>query len=141
MNTGKTFLEYTHPIDGLMSFSAAGDLIRFSCRWPFDLHTDEWIDITNEFDARVYAREVGQLPAKGTVRVKGTRTGHMELTILAEKKVKLDVEDNCNERPPRLVYTLDLLPGDLLPDRDDSSCPLRRSPRPVSGRANSPATR
>jgi len=133
MDMDNEFLEYKHPVEGGMSFSMVGNIIHFSCRWPFDLHTDDWIEITNDFNAFTYAREVSLLPKQGSVRIEGERSGQMELTILPDDKVMLDVVDCSRQRPPRLVYSLDLSPSDLLSDPGNSSCPRRLGPRSPGG--------
>ena len=141
MDTVKAFLEYRHPVDGVMSLSVVGDLVCFFCEWPFDLDTDEWIYITNDFDADAYTNEVSLLPEKGTVRIPGKQSGYMEFTVLTQEKLRLDVEDSSRDRPPRFVYTLDLHPSDLLPDLGDASSPRCRGPRLDSDRVSRKETR
>ncbi|MHC4618496.1 MAG: hypothetical protein ACYTEQ_12175 [Planctomycetota bacterium] len=117
MNPNRPFLVYKHPVEGEICLSLAGEMIRFSCRWPFDLHTDEWIYINNEFHRDTYIRSLSSLSEKGSVRVNGNQAGYIEFTVLSGDEVRIEVVDAREERPPRLVQPLGVSPGDLLPGR------------------------
>jgi len=121
MNTDSPFLVYKHPVEGEILLSLAGDTICFSCRWPFDLSTDEWIYINNEFDREAYIHNLTALPEKSTVKIKGKQSGHIKFTILPSGKIKLNVASSQREklqgRAQELTLTLisDLSAEDLIP--------------------------
>ena len=125
MDTEQCFLVYEHPIDGSMSWAQVGDAIRFSCRWPADLSTDEWIGISNEFDHGAYVREVSRLREAGRCRIEGRRSGYMGLAVVSPHRIRLDVLDQEAIRPTSLLMTLALAIEDLLPGKE----PKRREHR------------
>lgn len=115
MSHGTPFFVYEHPVDGCMSLSLVGNTVVFSCRWPFDLSTDEWINIKNEFDHRTYVTRMATLLEKGEVRIEGIRSGYIAFTVLPGGKINLDVLNNMPESPVGFIYSLAATPEELVP--------------------------
>lgn len=117
MNDDKPFMVYKHPEEGEMSLTLAKHTVQFCCRWPFDLHTGEWIDIQNSFDRDAYTHGVAALQKNDSVTIKGKDAGYIKFSVLPGNKIKLDVAGCEPERAPTLVYTLeDISASKLMPN-------------------------
>ena len=115
MSTGTPFLAYEHPVDGEISLTVVKNVVRFACRWPFDLSTDEWIHVHNEFECDTYAREVAQLTETGRARVEGRDSGHIAFAALSADEVQVDVLGVGGERACGFQVRLQLSASDLVP--------------------------
>ncbi len=91
------------------------DEVVVRCHWPFDLETEEWIDITNSFARDDYAHWVDDLSRQDTARVNGVRGGFLEGTHLRDK-VRLEVSAATDDAPTRLALNFELEPVALTPD-------------------------
>lgn len=109
------FLIYKHSKDGEMKFTLINGTIHFSCNWPFDLSTDEWIYINNEFDYKSYVDGITNLSNLGHIHIKGKNSGYIKFKVLSSEKIKFEVVDSRPERPPSLRITLNLSVNTLLP--------------------------
>lgn len=118
MDAGQRFLTYRHPVEGSMSWTKEGDVVRFSCRWPFDLSTDEWIEVSNELDHATYVRELDTLRKVGHCLIKGKRSGCMEFTVISSDRIRLGLFDQETVRPTSLQLTLAVTVGDLIPGKE-----------------------
>jgi hypothetical protein len=75
----RQLVAHAHPVDGHFEINQNGDRITVICRWPFDLETDEWIDIENEFDASTYSSAVADAIATGRGEARGLTGGSILL--------------------------------------------------------------
>ena len=71
-----------HPVDGriLLTLDAGRDLVALSCRWPFDLSTDEWIEIENEYALDGYRAAVADVSSSGSGNVTGVLGGYLKIS-------------------------------------------------------------
>jgi len=92
------------------------DVVVFRCKWPFDLDTNEWIEIENQFDRVKYVRAIESLIAHGAVKIEGKGSGYLALAAVAPNRIRLEVVAGGRERVPELHnLTLNLSAADLLP--------------------------
>lgn len=110
MNRRKPFLVYTHPVAGQLQLFLTEKTVEIACTWPWDLMTDEWIEIFNEFDLQAYAGAMSTFARVGVVRVDGIRSGSLALRVLGPERVRLDITDDSSERPAELSQILNVHP-------------------------------
>ncbi len=110
------FFIQKHREDGELYFEVNSNYVRFYCRWPFDLSTDEWIYISNTFALEEYLKEVPRLSQIGKVTLPGIESGEITFKIAPNGKIKLSVIDAKKVSPPQLVdFTLEATTDDLVP--------------------------
>lgn len=112
-----SILEYRHPVDGEIRIDRIGEQVRLVCRWPADLSEDEWIELSNRFNADVYSQEIRRLNDRKatTIHIPGERHGELVLSITGDGRVEIDAVDGRSAAPPRVIMKLDLAPEAFLP--------------------------
>ena len=64
-----------HRTEGSIVIDRGPEVTTLTCHWPFDLSTDEWIDINLEMESVEYLWAVRSLLETGTGRVAARRGG------------------------------------------------------------------
>ena len=113
--SARTFFTHQHPIDGSLSFAATDGVVVIRCRWPFDRSTDEWIEMSNDFDLDAYTKGIGALKSAGTTEVIGRRGGHLRIRTLQPGSLEVDLVEAAAQAPTRFFVTIDAQPEALLP--------------------------
>jgi hypothetical protein len=72
--------EFNHPRDGRLTLAGQQGAVVLSCHWPFDLDSDDWIDIHNRFPVEDYARAVDSALLNGEGLVRGIDGGFLKVT-------------------------------------------------------------
>ena len=110
------FFVHKHPAEGQLSLRISPGGIRFECQWPFDLSTNEWISIDNEFDHDAYVAAISRLAHNRVARIKAKKAGYIQFTLTSEAKIRLEVTSDSPQSPVHLNAMLDLSPSCLLPN-------------------------
>ena len=71
--------EFTHPTDGRLILTGQHGTVVLNCHWPFDLDSDDWIDIHNTFRAEDYARAIDNALLNGEGMVRGIDGGFLKV--------------------------------------------------------------
>jgi hypothetical protein len=71
--------EHKHPVDGFIRLSVNSNIVWLKCHWPFDLESDDWINITNEFRVEDYVQAVRDASEKGVGEAPGLQGGSIEI--------------------------------------------------------------
>lgn len=56
-------LSFPHPVEGSVDIFSDADVAVVKAHWPFDLETDEWVDITGTFRRADFARVIADVTA------------------------------------------------------------------------------
>ena len=99
---------FTHPAtsEGFIAFEPRGDTVSATARWPFDLHTDEWIYVENTFSCSAYKACVQALIVQGRGTAQGLLAGFLNLERRGQGDLWIDLCDARSLRPPRLALTI-----------------------------------
>jgi hypothetical protein len=110
------FFVRRHPAtaEGQISLAVDRELVRLSCKWPADLLTDEWIELSNAFRFGDYAAAVERLRTEKSVTVPAVGTGSLTVSVTAAG-VKLEMIDSAGNAPTRLDWEFDADPTELQP--------------------------
>lgn len=66
---------YNHPVEGHFEVNQNAKRISVTCRWPFDLEANDWIEIQNVFDLDEYSSAVANAMASGRGKAQGMQGG------------------------------------------------------------------
>lgn len=111
------FLTIKHHVDGEISFSVDDERVKIRCRWPFDLYTNEWIYVANDFDKQRYIDAVSDLAHRSYVKIHGIKYGELRIRTTDEGLLKLSIVDCTQIAPTEFNTTVDILPADLIPSQ------------------------
>jgi len=109
------FLTIRHPVEGEISFSVNGEFVKIRCHWPFDLDTNEWIYVANDFDKQRYIAAVSDLAQRSSVKIPGVQYGELCIWTTDEGPLKLSIVDCSQSAPTEFNTTVDVSPADLVP--------------------------
>lgn len=110
----ETIFEHRHTVDGEIKLERDGSEVGLTCRWPFDTSTDEWIYVSNRFDAAAYDAGIRDLASRGAAVIPGKASGELRLTIEGSEKVRLYAIDQSPIRPQQLDIVLETSSDNLL---------------------------
>lgn len=86
-----TIFEQNHPVEGSFRLRQVSDRVAIDCHWPFDLSTDEWIDLNLEVEAGEYRRAVAEAIPGDTIRIPALPTGYLQLRVQSDDQVAISV--------------------------------------------------
>jgi len=72
-------LSYSHPVEGEIKILHEGGRSRLTCRWPFDLETDEFVELSNSFDETAIADMLSDFWKNGRGRANAVEHGSIEI--------------------------------------------------------------
>ena len=111
------FFQYNHPVIGQLQFKLdrRAEFIQFDCDWPFDLTTNEWISITNQFPLKEFVKKVGRLPNARPAIIHGMHRGRMSLKALKIGIIEIRVADGSKGLHEECCFHIPARSFDLLP--------------------------
>ncbi|MEU6450956.1 MULTISPECIES: hypothetical protein [unclassified Streptomyces] len=80
-----TILRIPHPIEGSVDILTDEKDVVIKAHWPFDLQTDEWVDITGRFPHEDLTRLVNAAIANSGPHSIDSEHGHLTLERTGEK--------------------------------------------------------
>lgn len=103
-----TSILFHHPEtdEGFVSIRPEGETVSVRTRWPFDRHTDDWIEVENRFSRIAWEKCLRALFASGCGTVDGLTGGFLRLERRGADDLWLDLCDSRRWRPPQLSLTL-----------------------------------
>ena len=116
----KRFFVHKHKVDGEISLEIDGQHVKISCRWPFDLSTDEWIWISNTFRLEDYTSKVRRLPEGRKVTIRGIQSGQLSFEMRPSGEIMFDIVGAGDPRGQRLIFPISAAPKDLLPPEENA---------------------
>jgi len=99
---------YRHDTDGELTLRRIGDEVRLRCRWPFDLSSDEWIELSNRFVAANYDRGLIDLKRTGHAKLDGITGGGLQFHVLQDGFVDIVAIDAQTTAATRFITRLDV---------------------------------
>jgi hypothetical protein len=90
---------YKHHVDGSIDIlRKSNGLVEIRCRWPFDLQTDEWIEIQSTFRLLDYTNAVRNAFGTGRGEASGVSGGALILTISPEEtnSIKIEISNSAD---------------------------------------------
>ncbi len=94
--------EHRHPVEGSVRVTQSGDLVEVDCHWPFDISTDEWIDIDLEMDVSTYAAAIRDATPGATVKIPGVKAGFFQLDVQANHKILMSISSGVGSSTVQL---------------------------------------
>jgi hypothetical protein len=82
---------YKHQIDGIITLDRSGEEVQLRCHWPFDLESDEWIDISNRFPLAEYRQAIRDAASRGAGSVGGVNGGYLHIRKDDSGRPQLDI--------------------------------------------------
>lgn len=110
-----SFFVFNHSVEGFVRFSRRKDRVLVTCHWPFDLDTDEWIDIEGDYAASAYDHGVASFLTNGEAKIEGTY-GHLALQDKDSSSFWLELAQTVPPLPRVIQLILDV-PRELLLSR------------------------
>lgn len=107
------FYQWNHPTTGTLTLGSDGTTVRLSCHLPFDVQTNEWIDVSNSFALRDYCSMIRKL-SKRPVHIQWNGS-ELTLKVIGKGLVEVSVSETTGSQ--REEYALQI-PGNrsmLLP--------------------------
>lgn len=129
-STMKTrFLTVKHRVWGEIGLESEGERVHFFCNWPFDLNTNEWIQLRNTFPLKDYLSKVRRLPKQKKVTIRGSRSGHLSFIVRSRGRIEFDLAVKTNEvSQESFSYVMTASPKDLLPTQHGGGKTLLEQP-------------
>ena len=93
--------EHRHHVEGFVRFIASASVVNVEGRWPFDLHTDEWMYAVNDVALAGYVACLEELAANGRGRVEGVDHGFVEFTEMESVRTQIELCDSAPSAPTR----------------------------------------
>jgi hypothetical protein len=102
-------LDHRHPEDGYIKIEYSDGQVRFSCRWPLDRDTDEWISITEDYSKEDYSRAIRPLLESGIAELSG-KYASFQIERKTESSVYMRIAAKAGPLPQTLIIPIDKSP-------------------------------
>lgn len=97
---------HEHSVEGFVKLTVTGALLRFECRWPFDLDEGDWIFITGAVPAADVQASLARLAVTGQGRTEAAEGGFIEFAAQGANETRIELADKAPVGPVRLSLNL-----------------------------------
>jgi len=110
-----------HSVNGELRFDLdrPGGFIKFSCCWPYDLSTNEWINISNCFSLKKFVKQVSRLSSRTRASVQGLKMGKITLERVGCDRIQVSVSSDSKVQCEEWRFPISARPCDLMPKGKD----------------------
>jgi hypothetical protein len=77
--TDSVILRQAHAVEGSIELLVEGETAALHCRWPFDLTTDDFIEISNTFATEAVTQMIADLRESGKGQAEAVNVGFVRI--------------------------------------------------------------